>query len=52
MTKQPFINNTSTSGNELEPGILEKTRAKTQRPSMYGVVLLNDDYTPMEFVII
>lgn len=28
-----------------------KPRAKTQRPSMYKVLLLNDDYTPMEFVI-
>ena len=24
---------------------------KTQRPSLYKVLLLNDDYTPMEFVI-
>ena len=30
------------------------TRAKTQpkKPSMYRVLLLNDDYTPMEFVVI
>ncbi len=28
-----------------------KPRAKTQRPSLYKVPLLNDDYTPMEFVI-
>ena len=32
-------------------GIVTKTRPKTQKPSMYKVLLLNDDYTPMEFVI-
>ncbi|KKJ78348.1 Clp protease ClpS [Kiloniella litopenaei] len=31
--------------------ILVKPREKTKRPSMYKVLLLNDDYTPMEFVI-
>ncbi|AZU04394.1 ATP-dependent Clp protease adaptor protein ClpS [Glycocaulis alkaliphilus] len=28
-----------------------KTRPRTERPSMYKVLLLNDDFTPMEFVI-
>lgn len=32
-------------------GVATKTRTKTQRPSLYRVLLLNDDYTPMEFVI-
>jgi ATP-dependent Clp protease adaptor protein ClpS len=31
--------------------IVTKTRPKTKRPSLYRVLLLNDDYTPMEFVI-
>ncbi len=34
-----------------EAGLLTKTRAKTQRPPLYKVLLLNDDYTPMEFVV-
>ncbi|WP_245689456.1 ATP-dependent Clp protease adapter ClpS [Roseospirillum parvum] len=28
-----------------------KTRTRTQKPSMYKVLMLNDDYTPMEFVV-
>lgn len=31
--------------------VLERTRTDTQEPSMWKVVLLNDDYTPMEFVV-
>jgi ATP-dependent Clp protease adaptor protein ClpS len=31
--------------------VISKTKPKTKRPSMYRVLLLNDDYTPMEFVV-
>ncbi len=31
--------------------LVEKTRPKLQKPPMFKVVLLNDDYTPMEFVV-
>ena len=30
---------------------VEPSKPKTQKPPMYKVVLLNDDYTPMEFVV-
>ena len=34
-----------------ENGLLEVQRARTQPPKMYKVLLLNDDFTPMDFVI-
>ncbi|GAA6212275.1 MAG: ATP-dependent Clp protease adapter ClpS [Rhodomicrobiaceae bacterium] len=33
------------------PGFTEKVKEKTKKPSLYKVLLLNDDYTPMEFVV-
>ncbi|KGJ98684.1 ATP-dependent Clp protease adapter ClpS [Thalassotalea sp. ND16A] len=38
---------------EIEGGqtTLEEVKDKVQRPSMYRVILLNDDYTPMDFVV-
>ena len=38
-------------GRDGDSGTVTLTRTKTQKPSMYKVLLLNDDYTPMEFVI-
>lgn len=34
-----------------DAGTVTLTRTKTQKPAMYKVLLLNDDYTPMEFVV-
>ena len=34
-----------------DAGTVTLTRTKTQKPAMYKVLLLNDDFTPMEFVI-
>ena len=31
--------------------VITRTQTKTKRPSMYRVLLLNDDYTPREFVV-
>ncbi len=33
-------------------GIATKTKARPKKPSQYKVLMLNDDYTPMEFVVI
>ncbi len=32
-------------------GVATRTRTETRKPSLYKVLLLNDDYTPMEFVV-
>ena len=34
-----------------QTGVATKTRTRTKKPSLYRVLLLNDDYTPMEFVV-
>ena len=36
---------------DRQTGTMIKSRPKTKKPSMYKVLLLNDDYTPMEFVV-
>jgi ATP-dependent Clp protease adaptor protein ClpS len=33
-------------------GVATRTRAKPKKPSMFKVLMLNDDYTPMEFVVL
>jgi len=42
------------SSNKDDPSLdlVVETRPKTKRPPLYKVLLLNDDYTPMEFVVI
>jgi ATP-dependent Clp protease adaptor protein ClpS len=32
-------------------GVVVKARPRTRKPTMYKVLMLNDDYTPMEFVV-
>lgn len=39
------------SDGEGQVGVATKTRTKPKKPSMFKVLLLNDDYTPMEFVV-
>ena len=40
-------------GDPGSPGtaVISKTKPQTKRPSLYRVLILNDDYTPMEFVV-
>ena len=35
----------------VRSAVITQTKPKTQKPSMYRVLILNDDYTPMEFVV-
>jgi len=46
-----MANRDKDSGNGTNTGIVVKAKPKTKKPSMYKVLLLNDDYTPMEFVV-
>ncbi len=45
-------NSNGGDGGAAGTGIVTKTRPKTKKPSLYKVLLLNDDYTPMEFVVL
>jgi ATP-dependent Clp protease adaptor protein ClpS len=38
-------------GGQDQLGVATKTRTKPKKPSQFKVLLLNDDYTPMEFVV-
>ena len=40
-----------TDKNGGQSQVILETRARTKKPSMYKVIMLNDDYTPMEFVV-
>jgi ATP-dependent Clp protease adaptor protein ClpS len=39
-------------GDDGRTDLVTKTRPKTKKPSLYKVLLLNDDYTPQEFVVL
>lgn len=46
-----MANKDHNGGNEPGTGVVVRSRTKTKKPSLYKVLLLNDDYTPMEFVV-
>ncbi len=39
------------TGGGTGTGVVTKVRARTRKPALYKVLMLNDDYTPMEFVV-
>src|SRR5216117_3628070 len=52
----PRLGNDDNNNKRRGPGapgtaVITKTKPQTKRPSLYRVLLLNDDYTPMEFVV-
>ncbi|MGB0660028.1 MAG: ATP-dependent Clp protease adapter ClpS [Mangrovicoccus sp.] len=51
MSSFPTILSDKDNGPDDDAGVITQTRARTQRPPLYKVLILNDDYTPMEFVV-
>jgi ATP-dependent Clp protease adaptor protein ClpS len=50
--QKTMIDITMTSDNDdTDVGLATKPKTKTEKPKMYKVMLLNDDFTPMEFVV-
>ena len=39
------------NGDDDDTSVVVETKTRTKRPPLYKVLLLNDDYTPMEFVV-
>ncbi len=46
------IGGTGNTDGQSEIGIATRTKARPKKPSQFKVLMLNDDYTPMEFVVI
>jgi ATP-dependent Clp protease adaptor protein ClpS len=51
-TPAPVAPNAQPKDDDGGSVVLERRTQKTQPPQMYQVVMLNDDYTPMEFVVV
>ena len=43
--------NRNAGTNGPSTSVITKVKPKTKRPNLYRVLILNDDYTPMEFVV-
>ena len=51
MTIVPIMMADKPQDGDGDTGVVVETRTKTKRPPLYKVLLLNDDFTPMEFVV-
>ena len=49
--KGPATPNHDDGQGDGDTAVLTRTEPKTEKPSMYKVIMMNDDYTPMEFVV-
>ena len=52
MLNLPMADNDKHGDEGTVTGVVVKAKPKTKKPSMYKVLMLNDDYTPMEFVVL
>jgi ATP-dependent Clp protease adaptor protein ClpS len=51
MSERNGDNDRGRRNGDVSTGVVVKSKPKTKKPSLYKVLLLNDDYTPMEFVV-
>ena len=51
VTRSPIKMSDKPRRDDGDSGVAVETRTKTKRPPLYKVMLLNDDFTPMEFVV-
>ena len=53
MSRDPIEQILMSGGNGTPDGVVAvETKTRTKKPPMYKVLLLNDDFTPMEFVVL
>lgn len=49
--KEPRKGGSEGGNNGSGTAVITRTKTQTKKPGMYRVLILNDDYTPMEFVV-
>ena len=52
LAKEDGSDKNGSGGGKSDTATITKPKTKTKRPSLYRVLILNDDYTPMEFVVL